>query len=98
MLLVIRLGFICWTDALNWRGTAASLLQGLEPQLCCRKDKYHCPTNSTNLQHTIGTADSRHDTLAVPLTNKGSFLVALMHFSRSNEKSAKDQFPVSIEK
>eukprot|EP00967_Tisochrysis_lutea_P021149 scaffold24026_cov19-Tisochrysis_lutea.AAC.1 len=23
--------------------------------------RYHCPTNSTNLQHTLGTADSRRD-------------------------------------
>eukprot|EP00983_Pelagomonas_calceolata_P015118 480831-Pelagomonas_calceolata.AAC.1 len=29
--------------------------------LCFHKDRCHCPTNSTNLQHTLGTADTRHD-------------------------------------
>eukprot|EP00983_Pelagomonas_calceolata_P119065 1160565-Pelagomonas_calceolata.AAC.4 len=28
MLLVLRLNFVCWADALNWRGTAGFLLQG----------------------------------------------------------------------
>eukprot|EP00983_Pelagomonas_calceolata_P075038 1152823-Pelagomonas_calceolata.AAC.1 len=67
----------CWTNACSWRGTAGFLLQGLAelthalspllaglaelPQPFCLKDKCYYPTTSSKLQHTLITADFRHD-------------------------------------
>eukprot|EP00983_Pelagomonas_calceolata_P023446 738710-Pelagomonas_calceolata.AAC.1 len=43
------------------RVPTSSIVLSTQPQLCCHEVKYHCPTNPTNFQHTLGTADSRHD-------------------------------------
>eukprot|EP00983_Pelagomonas_calceolata_P092215 1157639-Pelagomonas_calceolata.AAC.2 len=54
-----------------------SIVLSTQPQLCCHKGKYHCSTNTTNLQHTLSAQQTLVVTavrLRPPVTSMNSLI------------------------